>query len=184
MNGCAPKVRVVDGRVVMAPGAALIWFPRQKGKVIAKLPKSKDDVQWLRHTVDINCPRLDNREYWRLPRNCLGKLVMAAIDRYGYIVLCRDMSKLSRCTRNCQAAEGLECNCSCRGVHHGEDSGGWFKLVGDVLVDERGEFTRTFTVYGPKGSSADAVIYRGELRERLYRADLAGRRDAERGRSK
>lgn len=171
MDGCLPKVRVVDDRVVMPLGAALIWLQRKKGKVIAKLPKRENDLSWLRRTVGIDRPRIDAREYWHLPRNCLNRLVMAAIDRYGYVVPCRDMSKLSRCNRSCQAAEGLQCDCMCLGVHHGEeDAGGWFELVGEVLVDERGEFTRTFTVYGPKGSSADAVIYQGELQERRRRS--------------
>ncbi|MEO3892169.1 endonuclease domain-containing protein [Nonomuraea sp. B5E05] len=160
----------------MAPGVALIWLPRN-GEIVGKIPASQDNRRWLRRTVDVRSPYFDNRGYWHLPRTCLGRLVMAAIDRYGYVVLCRDMSKLSRCSRKCQEATGLECNCSCRGTHHGEeDPDGWFERVGDVIVDERGDFTRTFIAYGPKGSSAGAVIYGGQLQGRRYRVDRAGRK--------
>lgn len=43
----------------------------------------------------------------RHPRTCLKWLVTASIDRYGHVVLCRDMSKLSRCGRKCQEAQEL-----------------------------------------------------------------------------
>lgn len=74
MDGCLPTVRVVDGRVVMPPEAALIWLPRKKGKVIAKLPKRENDLPWLRRTVGIGRLHVDDREYWHLPRNCLNML--------------------------------------------------------------------------------------------------------------
>ncbi|MFF4625717.1 endonuclease domain-containing protein [Nonomuraea jabiensis] len=159
----------MDGRVVVAPGVALIWLPWD-GEAMAKIPASQGNRRWLHRTVDIRSPHLDNRGYWHLPRTCLGRLVMAAIDRYGYVVLCRDMSELSRCTRKCQEATGLECNCSCRGAHHGEeDPDGWFERVGDVIVDERGEFTRTFITYGPKGSCAGCLTAPARVWDHCHR---------------
>jgi hypothetical protein len=173
---CAVKFRVVDGRVVAAPGVPLIWLPLD-GLVTAKIPAVEGNLRWLHRTVGIRSPRLDrDRGYWRLPRNCLGRLVMAAIDRYGYVVLCREMSKLSRCNKKCQEAQELECTCSCRGAHHGENNpNGWFERIGDVLVAERGEKSIAVMAYGPKGSSADAVLYRGELKGRRYQPDRARR---------
>ncbi|MER6047239.1 endonuclease domain-containing protein [Streptomyces sp. NPDC056149] len=71
---------------------------------------------------------------------------------------------------------GAECDCSCLGAHHGQDSEGWFERVGDAVVADRGECTRTAVVYGARGSDVDAVVYDGELAGQRYRVDRAGRR--------
>lgn len=152
----------------------MVWLP-QDGQVIAKIPARKGNRRWLHETVRIRSPRLAG-DRWHLPRNCMVRLVTAAVDRYGYIVVWRDMSRLSRCTKACQEAEGLECDCSCLGVFHGENSGGWFERAGDVVVADRGETTRTAVVYGPKKDETGPVVYRGELRGRRYGVDPAGRR--------
>lgn len=155
---------------------AMVWLPRE-GQVIAKIPPAKGNKRWLRGTVNVRSPRLDG-DRWQLPRNCLLKFITAAVDRYGYVAVHRDMSKLSRCTRMCLEAMGAECDCSCLGAHHGEaDSGSWFERSGDVMVTDYGEFSRTTVIYGPKGADGDAQIYHGELEGRRYRADRPGRRD-------
>jgi hypothetical protein len=154
----------------------MVWLPRE-GQVIAKIPPRKGNYRWLHHHLAIRSPRLDG-DRWHLPRNCLLKFVTAAVDRYGYVAVYRDMSKLSRCNRLCLEAQGMECDCSCMGAHHGTaDSGGWFEVVGDAVVADLGEITRTVVVYGPKGAEGDAQVYRGELKGRRYCSDRAGRRD-------
>lgn len=169
-----PQVRLVNGRVITEPGVPVVWLPKN-GKVVAKLPPRKGNRRWLHHTVGIRSPRLaDDR--WHLPRNCLGRLVTAAIDRYGHIVVCRDMSRLSRCTRACLEARGIDCDCSCLGAYHGADSVGWFERVGDVMVADLGETKRTTVIYGAKGGETDPVVYGGELGMRRYRVDPTGRR--------
>lgn len=86
------------------------------------------------------------------------------------------MSRLSRCTRACQEAEGLECDCSCLGAFHGENSSSWFERSGDVLVDDRGEITRTAVVYvGRNSDDAAPEVYEGQLSGRRYRVDRADR---------
>jgi hypothetical protein len=55
---------------------------------------------------------IDHHEHWHLRRTCLNRLVMDAIDRYGHVALCRDMSELSRCNRKCQVAKEFDCSCS------------------------------------------------------------------------
>ncbi|MFI0908687.1 endonuclease domain-containing protein [Streptomyces sioyaensis] len=172
------EVRIVDGRVVKEPGigpVAMVWLPLH-GQVIAKIPARRGNRRWLHETVGIRSPQL-NDDRWSLPRSCLVRLVTAAVDRYGLMVLWRDMSKLSRCTRACLEATGAECDCSCLGAHHGQDSKGWFERVGDAVVADLGECTRTAVVYGARGSDADAVVYDGELAGQRYRVDRAGRRD-------
>lgn len=163
--------------MVTAPGVgpvAMVWLPLD-GQVIAKIPAMKGNKRWLRRTVRVRSPLLDG-DRWHLPRNCLTKLVTAAVDRYGYIVIWRDMSKLSRCTRACLEATGVDCDCSCLGAHHGEDSYRWFERVGEVMVADRGEFRRAVVVYGPPTSDgAGALVYDGELSGRRYVADRDGR---------
>lgn len=170
-------VRLVDGRVVKEHGigpVAMVWLPMH-GQVIAKIPARKGNRHWLKVTVGILSPKLED-DRWTLPRNCLVQLVTAAIDRFGFVVLWRDMSKLSRCTRACLEAQGAECDCSCMGAHHGQNSEQWFERVGDAMVADHGERTRTGVVYGPRGSDMDAVVYEGELRGERYRVDRAGRK--------
>lgn len=156
--------------------AAKIWLP-QEGQVVAKIPPRKGNYRWLHQTLGIRSPNLEG-DRWHLPRNCLIKLVTAAIDRYGYVAVYRDMSKLSRCTRMCLEAMGMECDCSCLGSHHGEsNSGNWFESVGDAVVADLGEGFRTMVVYGPKGADGGAQIYRGELQGQHYCVSRTGRRD-------
>jgi len=169
MQDHLPEVRIVNGRVVTAPGA-MVWLP-QDGQVIAKIPPMKVNKRWLRQAV-----RIRSRTSTATGGICLVRLVTAAVDRYGYIVVCRDMSKLSRCTRACLEATGIDCNCSCLGARHGQDSGGWFERVGDVMVADCGEVARAVLLYGAKGDDADTVVYDGELSGRRYRADRAGGR--------
>ncbi|MFS1303986.1 endonuclease domain-containing protein [Streptosporangium longisporum] len=153
----------------------MVWLPKD-GQVIAKIPAMTGNRRWLHQIVGIRSPRLHN-DRWQLPRNCLVKLVTAAIDRYGYIVVWRDMSKLSRCSKKCLEAEGVECDCSCMGAHHGGSSDVWFERVGDVVVANLGEITRTAVVYGAKADEAGTALYNGELQQRRYRVDRAGRTD-------
>ncbi len=166
------EVRVVDGEVVTEPGVApvaMAWLPLH-GQVIAKIPAKKGNRRWLRKTVRVRSPQLDG-DRWTLPRSCLVRLVTGAVDRYGFIVLWRDMSRLSRCTRACLEAVGAECDCSCLGEHHGQDAEGWFERVGDVVVADLGQRVRTAVVYGARGSDAGAVVYDGELAGEQYSVD-------------
>jgi hypothetical protein len=177
MQESSPAVRVVSGRLLRESGVrpvARAWLPRS-GQVVAKIPALKGNHRWLHESVGIRSPRLEG-DRWFLPRSCLTRLVIAAVDRYGFIAVWRDMSKLSRCTRACLEATGIDCDCWCLGVHHGQDSDGWYERVGDVVVSELGEITRVQINFGAVGTEADATVYRGELRGRSYRADRAGRR--------
>ena len=100
----------------------------------------------------------------------------AAVDRYGFIAVVPDMSKLSRCNRACLEATGFDCDCSRMGAHHGTDSVGWFERAGEAMVIDLGEIKRATIVYGVRTYDAAPVNYRGEMRGQQYRPDLAGRR--------
>jgi hypothetical protein len=172
-----PELRLVDGRLVAEPEpVAKLWLPLH-GQVIAKIPPRKDNFQWLHTSVAIRSPHRVGG-YWHLPRNCLTRLVTAAVDRYGYAAVLRDISALSRCTKACLQAIGSECNCSCYGAHHGQDSGAWYQRIGDAVVAELGETTRSIVLYGARGADGDGggAVYNGELAGQLYHADRAGRR--------
>jgi recombination endonuclease VII len=172
-----PHLRFVDGRLVAEPDSvAKLWLPLH-GQVFAKFPPHKDNCQWLHTSVAIHSPRQDkDKEYWHLPRSCLTRLVTAAVDRYGYVAVLRDISSLSRCTKACLQATGTECNCSCYGAHHGQDSDAWYQRIGDAVVADLGETTRSLVLYGPRGAEGDGgALYNGELSGRLYHADRAGR---------
>ncbi|WP_280498946.1 endonuclease domain-containing protein [Nocardia farcinica] len=174
MQDRMPEVRIEEGRVITAPGVALVWLPLD-GEVVAKIPPRKGNRRWLHESVRIRSPLLDD-DRWYLPRTCLSRLVIAAVDRYGHVVVARDMAKLSRCTQSCLEATGMDCDCACMGLSHGSaNTDNWVSAVGDVVFSNRGEFTRTAVVFGPQGSDLDAVVYSGELAGYPYRADRAGR---------
>ncbi|MBJ6616367.1 endonuclease domain-containing protein [Streptomyces sp. I4(2020)] len=171
-------VRIVGERVVTKPGIGpvpTVWLPLH-GQVIAELPPRKGNRRWLHETVGIRSPEF-NGDHWILPRSSLMRLVTAAVDRYGFIVLWRDMSTLSQCTSACLKATRIECQCSCLGAHHGRDAAGWFERVGDAVVADLGECIRTGVVYGARGSDANAVLYDGELAGERYCVDRIGRRN-------
>lgn len=176
--GSARAVRIVEGRLEIPPGTgpmAMIWLPVD-GKVFAKIPRRTGNRRWLMEALQVRGPKLvDGR--WELPRNCLSKLIAAAVDRYGCAAVCRDISKLSRCTKSCLEATGAECECSCLGVHHGSTSEGWYERVGDAVVADLGEFKRSVIMYGSKRSDADLGVYAGQLYQHRYSADLKVRRD-------
>lgn len=169
-----PEVHIEGGRVITAPDVALVWLPVD-GEVIAKIPARKGNRRWLHESVEIRSPHLEDHR-WYLPRSCLNRLVNAAVDRYGYVVVVRDMAKLSRCTRVCQNATGVDCDCSCMGISHGSAvTDSWVATVGDAVFSNLGEFTRTAVPFGPQGSDLDAVLYNGELAGYPYRADRVRR---------
>ena len=88
--------RIVDGRVVTAPGVgpvAMVWLPLD-GQVVAKIPGRKGNYRWLREAVRVRSPHLDD-DRWHLPRNCLSKLVIAAVDRYGYVAVARHVETVA-----------------------------------------------------------------------------------------
>lgn len=84
------------------------------------------------------------------------------------MVVYRDMSKLSRCTKTCLEATGAECSCSCLGTHHGTGVEGWYECVGDAVAADTGEYTRSAIVYGGTTTDADGRIYAGQLHRVPY----------------
>jgi hypothetical protein len=124
--------------------------------------------------VGIRSPQLDG-ERWHLPRICLTRLVNAAIDRYGYVALWRDMSKLSHCNKACLEATGMDCDCSCMGVFHGEGTHNWYERIDDAMVADRGEVKRTVVLCGGKTADGAPILYNGELADRKYHVDRADR---------
>ncbi|MDQ1245819.1 MAG: hypothetical protein QG597_186 [Actinomycetota bacterium] len=180
-GGRAPDVQVFDGRLVITPGArppAKVWLRRDR-QILAKTPPMTGNKQWLRTVVGIRSPRLDDDGRWTVPRSRLTRLVIGAIDRFNYVVVYRDMTRLSRCTTLCLTATGVECDCSCQGLHHGQgDASSWFERIGDVVVADLGGYTRTTVVYGgPRSATTGTVLYAGELDGHRYRADRVGRHD-------
>ncbi|MFI7467466.1 endonuclease domain-containing protein [Nonomuraea sp. NPDC049646] len=172
-----PQIRFHGEHLVMIPGPEVVLRLPVDGQVLAQLPWAKDNRRWLITTLDLYHRPLWHENRWHLPRNCLTRAITAAVDRYGYVAVVRDMATLSRCDRRCQEATGGECSCSCMGAHHGENSPHWYERHGDAVVSDRGEFTRSAIMYGPCGADGDAQLYRGELAGRPYRTDRNSRRD-------
>ena len=173
-----PPVAVFyNGRVEIVPRTArvaLIWVPID-GPITVRLPARTGNLAWLRASARVRSPKQDERGDWKLPRASLTRFITASVDRFGWAALCREISKLSACTRACQEATGAECSCICLGEHHGENSGGWYEKAGDLLVADRGEMKLSVMVYGGPSSPGQAVLYAGELAGRRYSPERSKR---------
>ena len=164
-----PVARFRNGRVEFTPPServALIWVP-VRGLITAKVPPAKGNRAWLCTSARVRSPQLDG-DYWRLPRASLTRLITAAVDRFCWVALCREVITLSACTRACLEAVRAECSCVCLGEHHGQDSGGWYEKAGDLVVADLGDRKRSVVVYGGPTSPGRPVLYRGQLRGRRY----------------
>jgi hypothetical protein len=179
-RGVPPGIRLDGVHVVqdlVVPPVPVIWLPFG-GQVVARIP-GRDRRRWLQSSVRARSPRLGDDGSWELPRCCLTRLVTAAADRYGRAVAVRYMARLSRCSRACQQAAGADCDCSCLGQFHGQDSAAaWVELTGDVLVADLGERTRAVAVYVPASPATvgSPRLYEGELAGTVYRASPSGRK--------
>ncbi len=83
-------------------------------------------------------------------RNHLDRLVPALVRAFGTVDLTRHGRRSTRCVAACLQARGLDCICSCAGLHHGEQEPPFGALhvadsesVGEVYVIPGGTVART-----------------------------------------
>lgn len=168
---------------------AMIWAPVE-GDIHARFPGRAETWlgEWLRNTCQIKRPMID-RESGRfiLPRNSLSRVAWASIDAFGAVTIYRDVRKLSKCDKRCQAAEVIppeECECACLGDSHGiewdgtKDAAEWVELDDTkLLTDDYGTKRIVRVMRAKSPPPGEPRMYGGELRGRRYTTNARNRRD-------
>lgn len=116
----------------------LVW--RGCGALKIRLPHSPDNYDILRG----NRRRRPtwNREdaYWEVPAAWFTVLCRELLRRFGELYVVQPHNAAEVCAPACWGAEGLVCECSCMGEHHGagQPGGRWYVIDETCAVRWRG----------------------------------------------
>jgi hypothetical protein len=98
-------------------------------KLRVRLPESDDEFEWLRNCRPRKPIKVEDKDFWELPKKWFNDLVERSLDRFGRIYIIQPYRNQEKCAPACQNARGHECNCSCMGEHHGAgNDGSWFEV--------------------------------------------------------
>lgn len=125
-----------------------IWRP-VSGRLVIKMPYSKDNRDWLKATLGRRIRPDWNKETkrWEIARAHFGPVVEALANKLGRVDVYMDFRQSERCDTRCQKAKSRECTCSCLGKHHGDGITRDWKLVNDsTLILSTGEIRRHIVV--------------------------------------
>jgi hypothetical protein len=109
------------------------------GKATVRMRFRADNRTWLHDAIETRRPEWDaNEKYWLIPRTAAQRVFDAATAAGRSATITRTYKPKTRmCTGPCQAAapETVHaCTCICGGQNHGQASGGWKQVGGDLLV--------------------------------------------------
>lgn len=101
-----------------------------------RLPYREDNRAWLmeghtRMTISWN----PDGKFWVTPTSWFNELARRLVERAGAAYIIQPYREQEKCAPACWNARGLECTCSCLGVHHGQGQpdGRWY-VVGDACA--------------------------------------------------
>ena len=89
-----------------------------------------DNETWLRNGRR-NAPRRIGAEIisWEIPKAWFNDFVDRALQRYGEVWVIQPFRAHEKCAPACRTARSHECECSCKGKHHGtENAENWFDV--------------------------------------------------------
>ncbi len=113
------------------------------GKLHVRFPRLHNDEVWLLRTCGertrprwhaVVQPRTNVRGWWNVGRAHFTNLAKGLLERFGSVYVIQPHRELEICAPACQNAIGLECECSCLGLHHGESATGRWYEVSDALA--------------------------------------------------
>jgi len=113
----------------------VIYRSPSKGKVLLKLPFSKDNRTWLIYNRKRSPEWLPNYKCWKVPRSWFSSLVEQTLKKHRKIYIIQPYRIQEKCAPACWNAEKHECQCSCMGANHGmgNPGGRWF-VVSDTFA--------------------------------------------------
>ncbi len=67
---------------------------------------------------------------WLLPKAWFNAIARRLAERFGGCYIVQARREMEKCARACWTARGIDCECSCMGEHHGEQSPGgrWYEV--------------------------------------------------------
>jgi hypothetical protein len=113
----------------------VIYRKGGKSKLIVKLPYSNNNRSWLKSDKRYK-PSWNNKDkQWEVPKSWFNDIVKRSLHRYNSVYIIQPYREQEICAPACWRARGHECQCSCMGEHHGEESpeGRWF-IVADTFA--------------------------------------------------
>lgn len=118
-------------------GIPVIGVPHKRGEIRVRLPFSKANRAFLR--VGQPIPNWNKGDKcWELPRAHLNRIARRIIGVFGQCYIIQTRRDTEVCAPACWNAEGVDCECSCNGEHHGESNdAGWF-VVSDSFACRSG----------------------------------------------
>jgi hypothetical protein len=120
----------------MAKNIAAVWGNGRipviavppKGEIKLRLPYSEANREWLK--ISQRDPRWDKVERcWFLPRSWLNRQARRIVGKFGRCYIVQSVCETETCSPACLNAAGIDCDCSCRGEHHGSgNEDAWFVI--------------------------------------------------------
>lgn len=108
-----------------------VVFRQEKGKpLLVRLPFSDSNREWIKADKRINPTWNAEKRYWEVPKAWFESLTRRALAKYGSVYVIQPFRPLQKCAPACWNAEGVECECSCMGEHHGSGhpAGRWYEV--------------------------------------------------------
>ena len=114
-----------------------------RGYALVQLPYADDNRDYLEEILDVRPRWNPDDRGWLVARSRVDDVLCAVALDYDSVTVAREgrPDGTEKCDTRCRKAIGLDCSCSCMGVHHGEEhwqDNGW-SLVGDTTLTRRGK---------------------------------------------
>jgi hypothetical protein len=108
----------------------VIYKTGKRENLMVKLPYNAENREWLREIGRRKPEWVKEQRYWSVPRAWFNDLVRRCIQRYDQVYLIQPHREQEKCAPACWNAEGIDCECSCQGAHHGEQNpaGRWYVI--------------------------------------------------------
>lgn len=127
-----PALNEILNQAARSKGTPVILMTRKGEPLWVIMPFARDNYTWLqgshRRAYQHRLP--GKRPFWSVPKSWLDDLTRRFVARFGACYLVQRHHEREVCAPACWDAQGLECQCSCMGEHHGEGhpGGRWYEV--------------------------------------------------------
>ncbi len=133
MTPIDPRLAAILSKAARAGGTPVILLTRKSKPLWLVMPFAPDNSDWLQigHSRRSHAyVREPHPPHWTAPKAWLNDLARRLVGRFGACYLVQALREREQCAPACWNAEGVECECSCMGHHHGEGhpEGRWYEV--------------------------------------------------------
>lgn len=110
---------------------------RQGGSnpLLVRIPYAKDNRVWLQAGRRNKPAWIKEHGAWEVPKAWFDDVVAACLAKYRQVYVIQPYRVQEKCAPACWNAQGYECQCSCMGVHHGEQTpAGRWRVISDTFA--------------------------------------------------